>query len=369
MTLTVGLTYNQKKEVSPEENVPEDFYAEFDSAETINALKSAIESAGHKVVLIEADENAFTKLKRLKSQLDIVFNIAEGMRGESRESHMPSILEMLGIPYSGSGPLTLAICLDKARTKEILSFHRIKTPEFQIFTDSSEELNQKLKFPLIVKPISEGSSKGIKDDCVVRTDEELRNKISSLLKTYNQPALVEEFLEGREFTVAVMGNTDPVVLPIVEIIFDELPDNANKIYSYEAKWIWDVPSKPLNIFSCPADLPKPLYTQICRTAIAAYKAVNCKDLCRIDIRLKGTTPCIIEMNPLPGMIPNPEDNSCFPKAARAAGIQYNDLINMILYYAAERQGMENKVNSPQEIQELVTTLVNASKKTKGHVLA
>src|SRR3989338_4146284 len=142
MTLTVGLTYNQKKEVSPEENVPEDFYAEFDSAETINALKSAIESAGHKVVLIEADENAFTKLKRLKSQLDIVFNIAEGMRGESRESHMPSILEMLGIPYSGSGPLTLAICLDKARTKEILSFHRIKTPEFHIFTDSSEEIGR-----------------------------------------------------------------------------------------------------------------------------------------------------------------------------------------------------------------------------------
>jgi D-alanine-D-alanine ligase len=176
---------------------------------------------------------------------------------------------------------------------------------------------------------------------VVRNPEELEREVRTILDTYHEPALVEEFLPGREFTVAILGNGDDInVLPIVEISFDALPEGMNPIYSYEAKWIWDRSDKPLEIFSCPARLPENVANGIRELCVRAYRVLGCRDWSRIDVRLDAAGhPHILEINPLPGILPRPEDNSCFPKAARAAGMTYAQLINAVLDIAMARCGV------------------------------
>ncbi|MEM2273317.1 MAG: ATP-grasp domain-containing protein, partial [Candidatus Bathyarchaeia archaeon] len=339
MTLRVGLTYNLRRKVE-DEDLPEDFYIEFDEESTVNAIASALEKGGCKVIKIEADENSYLKLRKYKP--DIVFNIAEGLRGEGRESHIPAILEMLGIPYTGSGPSTLAICLDKALTHKVLSSYNIPSPKFQVFKREDEKLSSELDFPLVVKPLLEGSSKGIRSSSLVRDEKSLIRQVSWLIKTYNQPAIVEEFMPGREFTVGLIGNEEPIVLPIVEICLEKLPNGASPIYSYEAKWVWDMPEKPLDIFECPAEIPPDLEEEIRETAIKTFKVLNCRDVCRIDIRLdEEGIPRVLEVNPLPGLIPDPEAHSCLPEAARAAGFTYDELICTILWQALKRYGLQN----------------------------
>lgn len=335
MTLRVGLTYNLRREPDAGEGLPEDFYVEFDDEETVEGIAEALRKGGCKVTKIEADEKVYSKLKRLKT--DVVFNIAEGLRGESRESHVPAILEMMGIPYTGSGPLTLAIALNKALTHQLLGVNGVSSPSFQVFTRGDEKLDKKLGFPLVVKPLSEGSSKGIRSSSLVRTDQSLREQVSWIMNAYNQPAIVEEFLPGREFTVGLIGNDEPLVLPIVEILLDKLPSGTIPLYSYEAKWVWDVPEKPLDIFRCPADIPRKLEKKIRRIATKAFKILNCRDLCRIDMRLdQNGNPCVLEVNPLPGLIPNPDAHSCLPEAAGTAGFTYDELICTILWQALRR---------------------------------
>jgi len=270
-----------------------------------------------------------------------VFNIAEGLHGVSREAQIPAILDMLRIPYLGSDPLTLAVCLDKARTKEILSYHRIPNAPFSLVRSMEEFEDTRVRFPAIVKPLHEGSSKGIYNSCVVRDAVELEREVRTVLSTYHQPALVEEFLPGREFTVAMLGNGDDLrVLPVVEIMFDALPAGMNPIYSYEAKWIWDTTDRPLEIYGCPARLDGPLYDEILDVCTRAYRVLNCRDWSRIDLRLDARgRPHVLEVNPLPGILPRPEDNSCFPKAARAAGMTYNQLITTVLDLALARCGL------------------------------
>jgi D-alanine-D-alanine ligase len=196
----------------------------------------------------------------------------------------------------------------------------------------------RVKFPAIVKPLHEGSSKGIYDSCVVRNAEDLEREVRIVLTTYNQPALVEEFLSGREFTVAILGNGDDVrTLPVVEIKFDALPPGVNPIYSYEAKWIWDTTDEPLEIFQCPADLTEGQRINIETICKDAFRVLHCRDWSRIDVRVDASgKPHILEINPLPGILPRPEDNSCFPKAARAVGMSYNQLINEVLDIAMKR---------------------------------
>ncbi|MEK9137543.1 MAG: ATP-grasp domain-containing protein [Bacteroidota bacterium] len=315
-----------------------DMYIEWDTMETVNAVRAAI-AERHNVLMIEADEEAYQKL--LQNRPDFAFNIAEGLYGVSREAQMPAILEMLRIPYLGSDPLTLAVCLDKARAKEILSYYEVPTAPFSVIRSMGEFEDARVKFPAMVKPLHEGSSKGIYNSCVVRNTEQLEREVQIVLTTYNQPALIEEFLPGREFTVALLGNGDNVrTLPIVEIRLDALPPGVNPIYSYEAKWIWDTTEEPLEIFQCPADLDENLQVEIETICKDAYRVLNCRDWSRVDVRLDATgRPHILEINPLPGILPKPEDNSCFPKAARAAGMSYNQLINSVLDIGMERCGL------------------------------
>ncbi len=366
--LHVALTYNQKKEdavqnsLTPEfaeppaateaaapppesfdnQSLPpsrsDDRYAEWDTPETIGAVRAALAEV-HRVTPIEADENFYDTVRRVRP--DIVFNIAEGLNGVSREAQVPAMLDMLRIPCSGSDPLTLSLCLDKSRTKEILSHYGVPTARFRVVESMTELADTLVRLPAMVKPLHEGSSKGIFNSSLVRDQKELGRAVEKVLYEYGQPALVEEFLPGREFTVGILGNPpDLRVLPIVEIRFDSLPEGVNHIYSYEAKWIWDRSDNPLKIFECPAPLEPALLAEIGSICSRAYRLLRCRDWSRIDVRLDGNgRPHIIEVNPLPGILPNPEDNSCLPKAARAAGISYNTLIQSALGFAAIRYGL------------------------------
>lgn len=358
--MRVSLTFNIKKEnenilsaikePSPERdfrkylnenlvrNYPErldDTFAEWDSEETITAVKSALEAGGHEVSLIEADKDAYEKLKIINPEF--VFNVAEGIGGSSRESQIPSMLEMLDIPFTGSDSVTIGICHDKSRCKEILSYYNIPNSKFFI-TDAIHRIDEKITFPKFVKPLHEGSSKGIYNSSVVNNSAELRNEIVRIKECYNQPSIVEDFLEGKEFTVAMLGNGDNVkVLPVVEINLDTVPEGFNKIYSYEVKWFFDTRENKLDIFRCPADVEPKLYKQIEKVCKDAYKALRIRDWARIDVRLdKYNVPNIVEINPLPGILPDPADNSCYPKAAREIGLNYDDMINAVLNEAVNR---------------------------------
>jgi D-alanine-D-alanine ligase len=313
-------------------------FAEWDTMETVHAVRDAL-AERYDVMMIEADEGAYEKLRKTKPFF--AFNIAEGLHGPSREGQLPSMLEMLRIPYLGSDPLTLGICLVKSRAKEVLSYYGVPIAPHAVVSSMEECASLHVRYPSIVKPLHEGSSKGIYDSCVVRSAGELEREVGTVLETYREPALVEEFLPGREFTVAMMGNGEDLrLLPVIEMRFDALPPGANPIYSYEAKWIWDTVDKPLDIYDCPASLDGRLKGEIESICRKAYGALGCRDWTRIDLRCNGAgQPCVIEVNPLPGILPRPEDNSCFPTAARAVGMTYNELINSVLDIALKRCGI------------------------------
>jgi len=289
--------------------------------------------------LVEANNDAYLKLKELKP--DIVFNFAEGLTGVNRESHIPAILEMLQLPYSGSDALTLGICLDKSRAKEILTYHKIPNAKFIVADRMGDIRKIEFDYPFIVKPISEGSSKGIFSSSLVKNSSELEEEVKRIIFSYNQPALIEEFLPGREFTVAVLGNGEEAeILPIIEISYKDFPEDVVPLYSYEAKWILDTKENEFDVFECPAKLDPRLKSKIKETVLRTYNVLRCKDWSRIDIRLdKNGVPNIIEINPLPGIMPDPNENSSFPKAARAAGMSYNQMIQSVLYSAAKRYNL------------------------------
>lgn len=334
--------------------------AEFDSIHTIHAIKAALEAGNNEVALIEADEKALDKLKKEKTRgLDIVFNISECTEGEARESIMPCILDLLKIPYTGSGPLTLAICLDKVRTKEILSHHKIaNAPFFVVKTEieakssANSAASKNISFPMIVKPSREGSSKGIAESSVVRTPEQLVRQCLKVINEFSQSALVEKFMSGREFTVSIIGNKDiekgnaentrntentPVALPIAEILLDVLPQGAERIDGYESKWIYDIPDKPIDILKCPAELNPELERKIKEISLKTFNALDCKDWCRIDIRLdENNEPNVLELNPLPGICPDPNAHSRFTVSAQKAGLSYNEMVLKVLNSALVR---------------------------------
>lgn len=356
--MRVGLTYNLKKsfeDISADVSLKDqkyvdrefvnrysgrlsDVYAEWDDEETISAVENAISSAGHEVIRIEADENSFEKLRALRPE--IVFNMAEGFGGASRESYIPAMLEMLQIPYTASDPITIGNCHDKSRCKEILSYYNIPTPRFFI-TDTVLNGSPKVKFPCFVKPVHEGSSKGIYNSSVAHNTSDLNNEISRIKANYNQPSIIEDFLDGREFTVALLGNGENIrVLPIIEINLDWLPQDFPRIYSYEVKWFFDTRENKLDIFRCPAEISEKLRKRIEDICIRAYRALRIRDWARIDVRCdRDENPYIIEINPLPGILPNPDDNSCFPKAAREIGLDYDSLIQTVLNLAIRRYGL------------------------------
>ncbi len=334
--MKIAISYNLEKKPKPGE--PYDLYAEFDEIIVPQTIARALESAGHSVCLIEEDYNFVENLKN--NSPDFVFNITEGLNSHAREAQVPAILDLLNIKYTGSGVITLAIGLDKCKTKDFLLLNKIPTARHQLFHTGKEQLKKELRFPLIVKPNYEGSSIGITNKSFVRNKKELYKMINYTIKRYKQSALVEEFLSGREFTVSIIGNKKLLVLPIVEIILDKLPKNYPKINSYKNKHKSD-DSKGFNLSVCPAKINKKLEEKIKKVAINTYKILNCKDFARVDIRLdQKNRPQVIEINTLPSLNPREKYNSSFVKSGAAAGLNYEQLILKIVNESLKRQKLK-----------------------------
>ncbi len=315
-----------------------EFEVEYDPPNTINLIRHGIEATGHEYIFIEADEDLVQNLKRLKP--DLVFNRAEGLRGESRESHVPAILEMLSIPYVGSNILTTAISLNKAWTKKILSYHGIQTPVFYICENVHQAEKIKKGFPFILKPNEEGSSMGINEDNVVYNERELRFKLKGMLEIYQQSILLEEFIQGREFSIGLLGRLgeEPEVLAILEINFSKFPE-VKGVFGQKAKTIFD----SIDHYICPAKVPKRQKQRLERTSLAIWHALEVRDFARIDFRMDADEEIyFLEINPLPGMDFDTVENdlSFYPYMALKSGYSYDDLIRRLLESACSRHGLK-----------------------------
>jgi D-alanine-D-alanine ligase len=329
-------------------DVPADALADFDHIETIQAIQAAIESDGHKTVFIQADRELPYKLRDIKP--DICFNIAEGLGGDAREAQVPALLEMLRIPYTGSRVMANAISLDKTLTKRIWRDRRLPVAPFQEFIVGDEALRAELRFPLFVKPAREGTGMGVDLKAIVNSETELRERVRYILSVYKQPALVETFLSGREFTVGVIGRWDSKkysrhpewyddkhgyhVFPILEL--DSSRSVTPGVYSQAAK-SKEVGEDGAPGYTCPAQLEPDLARKLQSLAVRAHMAIKAIDVSRTDIRLNAEgEPMLMELNSLPGLTDRYSD-LCLEAAAE--GISYEDLILDILYLGASRWGM------------------------------
>ena len=344
--MKIGLVYNARPTGYDRTDPALEKHIEGDEWKTTAATGQAVESNGHTVEYFPVDDNIYERLRAGKPHLDLVFNLAEGMsQGLDREAHIPMLCEILGIPYTGPGPLSSALILNKSRAKEIWRASGVTTADSQLFTTPTEILKKSLTFPLIVKPSSEGSGIGIKSNSIVNNLRKLRSAVKYINEEYHQPALVETYLPGREFTVAIIGNGNSLtVLPIVEINFAGLPKDAPAIDSYEAKFVYGatgvVPMHQTEF--CPAHLTPKLERQITDLSMRGYTSIGCRDFGRLDIRLdsKGV-PHIMEINHPPGLMSDPNESSFFTIAGRAAGLSFNQMIGRILNSAIHRLKLSN----------------------------
>lgn len=296
---------------------------------TAGAIQKVI-SKRYAVTRIASGSRLFDRLR--ESDVDIVFNLSTGLRGESRQSQIPAMLEMLGIPYVGSGVLGHAVALNKAAAKKLFKFHDVPTPYFQEFYTGEERTDPNLKFPVIVKPACEGSGFGIHKDSLVFCEEALHEVVLNRLETYQPPALAEEYIEGREFTVGIIGNGEnKVILPIVEINFENVTGEYDKFNTFESKHGQGGQKQSY----CPVILNAETKRSVERSALMAFEALGCKDFARVDIRMRDGISYVIEVNSLPGLMPEYSD---FPIMAEAAGMSYEDLIMAILKEGINRTG-------------------------------
>ena len=325
----VGLTYDLKTDYQFKEGDPADANAEFDHPTTIDVIAEAIEANGFKVERIGNAGNLLERLASLK--VDIVFNISEGVSGRNRESQVPAILEMAGIPFVGADALTLGLTLDKVMAKKIFIADKIPTPKFSE-ASSVEQLGSTnhYKFPLIVKPRFEGSSKGLSESSRVQNKEELREQVEYIINTYKQPALIEEFISGQEFTVAIIGNDEPEIMPVVQIKIDGKLKLNDKFYTFAR-----ITSDRLE-YICPAKISAEMKKTLNELALKTYRAVECRDFGRVDFRVdQDGKPYVLEINPLPSL--STED--VFKLVAESIGITYNDIIGKILNSAIKRYNL------------------------------
>jgi D-alanine-D-alanine ligase len=336
--LRVGFTFNVKR-VKPALDGTRDEEAEYDSPKTIQAVREAIAAAGHEVIDLEATSDLPSLIETMKP--DLVFNMAEGIKGRNRESQVPALLELLDIPYSGSDPAALNIALDKALAKKIVRQHGILTPNFFTMTTGKERLPKDLRFPLIVKPIAEGSSKGVHTTSVVENEAELREAALKMIVKYDQPALVEDYIGGREFTVGMLGERRPKVLPPMEVVFLDQAE-ARPVYSFEMKQDWSSKIR----YDVPAPLQPAELKALERAARECFIALGCRDVARVDFRMDEQGKIyFLECNPLPGLTPGWSD---LVLIAKAAGIEYNALISEILSGAIRRYKERRRLYRQEE---------------------
>jgi D-alanine-D-alanine ligase len=324
--LKVGFTFNVKR-VTPDPSGELDDEAEYDSPKTLQAIREAIASYGHQVIDLEATPDLPVQL--LSTPVDVVFNIAEGFKGRSRESQVPSLLELLDIPYTGSDPSALSVSLDKALAKRMVRTHGILTPDYLLMQTGKERIPREIGYPMLVKPVAEGTSKGVTKKSIVRDEGELREVAREIIQKYRQPALAEGYVAGREFTVGMLGERRPRVLPPMEIVFLDRED-PTPIYSFEMKQDWNDKIR----YEVPARLSPRELDRLERAARECFSALGCRDVARVDFRMDAEGRIyFIECNPLPGLAPGWSD---LVLIAKAAGLEYRQLIGEILSFAIRR---------------------------------
>lgn len=343
----IALVANLKNDYLRNLDDPPDAGAEFDQVNTIEAIKSALESEGHRVHFCAGDHTLPYNFINLRP--DICFNIAEGVRGDGREAQVPALCELMDIPYTASRVVANAISLDKTQTKRIWREYGLPTSPFREFSSLDGVANTALRFPLFVKPAREGTGMGVNPTSIVRNPNQLMDKVAWVLDTYHQPALVEEYLPGREFTVGFIGNHgDPARrrrselydadgyhwFPILEI--DTQSSLTPGIYGHDAK-AKGLTESGAPAYLCPADISEELRARLIDLTKRAAQALNVCDVSRVDFRLGASgEPYLIEINTLPGL--NPEVSDLCIMAA-AEGMDYQVLITEVLYLAAERYNL------------------------------
>lgn len=333
---TIAFLYNVRHRYPDPKNPQTLREADFDDPETTELQIKYLKKLGYKIIPIEADEKAYLKLYRLKHIINLVFNVSEGLHGSDREAQIPAMLEMLQIPYTGSPPLAQAIVLDKSKTKEILIAHKIPTLPYQLLSSKNDKFDRSLKYPLMVKPVSEGSSAGITNKSVVYNEVSLYKQVDYIKDTFGEQALVEPYLGGREFSVAMLGNP-PQILPILESDHSMLPKKYLHFDSLEVKWFYELATSGKHL-KCPAKISQSFEIKINKICLELWSALGIRDWCRIDIRCdKKNNPYVLEVNSPPGCTPPEHDpSSYFPLIARAAGIDYEALLSRIINTALRR---------------------------------
>lgn len=331
--MKIGITFDLKSQGPLDPSQPDDAQEEFDSPHTIEAIAKVLRDLGHHVVLL-GDGREFLE-KVLADPPDFVFNFAEGTGvSRSREARVPAVLEMLGIPYTGSDPLTMAVTLDKDCAKRLVANAGVRVP-WGVVVEPGQDSRDACKsvgptFPVIVKPAWEGSSKGIRNRCVVKNQAELPAAVEALRRDHPQPILIEEFITGDELTVGVYGNERPQILGVMRIVPRQLTEHF--IYSLEIKRDY----RRLVDYQCPAPLSPGTMESVRDAAFTVYRALGCRDIARIDFRLdEDQGPVFLEVNPLPGL--NPEDSDLVIMA-KLCGWSYAQLIETIMNVARRRYG-------------------------------
>lgn len=296
----------------------------------------ALAALGYKTMLFNVDGNIARLIDFLTTEEpDVIFNLCESVGNVAvHEMHIAGLYELLGIPYTGSDALTLGTALNKTRVKEILLHNGLPTPRFQLFRSPVKiSLAESMKFPLIVKPSREDASIGIEPSSIVTNANELRKRVRFVIEEFDQPALVEEYIDGRELNVALLGNRKPVIFPISEIDMSTLPKAYPRIITYNAKWMKGTEEYLHTKGVCPALLTPELEAEIKSMALTAFELIGCRDYARIDFRLsKDHQPYILEVNPNPDI----SDDAGFARSAMAAGLTFDDLAGKIVECALER---------------------------------
>ena len=300
-------------------------------------IEKALQERGYKVSFFDFNDvgKAFNDLKN--SDVDLVFNVCERVNGSSLlEPHVASLLDILEIPYTGSNPFTLSLCIDKIRVKKLLSYHKIPTPEWDYVYSLKDKVREDLKYPLIVKPANTDNSIGITNDSIVVNEEQLEKQLRYVVEKLGRPALIEEYIEGDEYDVSILGSEadDLRVLPLSRSIFDKMPKGYWHIYAFTSKYDKDeVYDNTITVQRPPKNINKKLEAIIGEIALDTYNILDCHDYGRVEIRVdKNGNPYVLELNPNPSI----DIGLCVPAVAELTGMDYGDFLEEIIRMAIKR---------------------------------
>ncbi len=328
-TPAILILYNQVEALLKGEAL--DILAEQETARVAREIAAGLQGRGYRVALQGVDSDLEAALAPYPAHEWLVFNLCEGLGGDpGREAEVPPVLEAHGYLYTGSPASALSACMDKALAKERLLAHGLPTPRHATLSSPNEPCAVPL--PALVKPVHEDGSLGISSESVVRDAESLARRVAYVLEHYRQPALVEEFIGGREFNQSIWGNDPPQALPPAEINYAGIDDPLQRLCTYEAKWVEDSAAYGLTPVLCPAPVDEDLRLRLVEVAIAAYRVMGCRDYARVDMRERDGIPYILEVNPNPTLA----SDAGFVRAGRAAGLDQSQLAERIVRFCLAR---------------------------------